>query len=121
MPAGPPCFLRHLRAPSCRPRRAKPYIQRYPPPCIPVLSADSQSAFPASRIKRIIQADEDVGKVAQATPIAVCALCSILCTLSAKLNLITAKAVELFIAELTQAAAGEARTAGSKKLAVHHM
>lgn len=30
------------------------------------------SKFPVARIKKIMQADEDVGKVAQATPVAVC-------------------------------------------------
>jgi len=28
--------------------------------------------FPVARIKKIMQADEDVGKVAQVTPVAVC-------------------------------------------------
>lgn len=28
--------------------------------------------FPVARIKKIMQADEDVGKVAQATPVVVC-------------------------------------------------
>lgn len=30
------------------------------------------SKFPIARIKRIMQADEDVGKVAQATPVVIC-------------------------------------------------
>lgn len=30
------------------------------------------SKFPTARIKRIMQADEDVGKVAQATPVVIC-------------------------------------------------
>lgn len=33
-----------------------------------------KTKFPVARIKRIMQADEDVGKVAQVTPIAVCTL-----------------------------------------------
>lgn len=33
---------------------------------------DVRTKFPVARIKRIMQADEDVGKVAQATPTAVC-------------------------------------------------
>jgi predicted transcriptional regulator len=32
---------------------------------------DVRTKFPVARIKRIMQADEDVGKVAQATPTAV--------------------------------------------------
>jgi hypothetical protein len=35
-------------------------------------SIDVKTKFPVARIKRIMQADEDVGKVAQATPTAVC-------------------------------------------------
>lgn len=31
-----------------------------------------KTKFPVARIKRIMQADEDVGKVAQVTPTAVC-------------------------------------------------
>ena len=33
-----------------------------------------RTKFPVARIKRIMQADEDVGKVAQVTPVAVCEL-----------------------------------------------
>lgn len=35
---------------------------------------DVRTKFPVARIKRIMQADEEVGKVAQVTPIAVCTL-----------------------------------------------
>jgi hypothetical protein len=38
----------------------------------PSLGIDVKTKFPVARIKRIMQADEDVGKVAQATPTAVC-------------------------------------------------
>lgn len=38
----------------------------------PSLGIDVRTKFPVARIKRIMQADEDVGKVAQATPTAVC-------------------------------------------------
>lgn len=38
----------------------------------PSLGIDIKTKFPVARIKRIMQADEDVGKVAQATPTAVC-------------------------------------------------
>jgi hypothetical protein len=34
-----------------------------------------KTKFPVARIKRIMQADEDVGKVAQVTPVAVCKFC----------------------------------------------
>jgi Dr1-associated corepressor len=33
---------------------------------------DVKTKFPVARIKRIMQADEDVGKVAQVTPVIVC-------------------------------------------------
>jgi hypothetical protein len=35
---------------------------------------DIRTKFPVARIKRIMQADEDVGKVAQVTPVVVCKL-----------------------------------------------
>ncbi|GAA5923569.1 uncharacterized protein JCM15063_003689 [Sporobolomyces koalae] len=54
--------------------------------------------FPLARIKKMIQADEDVGKVAQATPIVV------------------SKALELFLASLVEASVKDAETRGSKKL-----
>lgn len=40
----------------------------------PSLGIDVKTKFPVARIKRIMQADEEVGKVAQATPTAVCKL-----------------------------------------------
>lgn len=42
-------------------------IQPFNPAAVEV-----KTKFPVARIKRIMQADEDVGKVAQVTPIAVC-------------------------------------------------
>jgi hypothetical protein len=36
--------------------------------------SEVKTKFPVARIKRIMQADEDVGKVAQVTPVAVCML-----------------------------------------------
>lgn len=41
-------------------------------------NADSitiKNHFPVARIKRIMQADDDVGKVAQVTPVVVCTYC----------------------------------------------
>lgn len=50
-------------------------LPRAPPaPMDPTLGVDVRTKFPVARIKRIMQADEDVGKVAQATPTAVCKL-----------------------------------------------
>ena len=37
-----------------------------------VEGVDVKTKFPVARIKRIMQADEDVGKVSQVTPTAVC-------------------------------------------------
>lgn len=42
----------------------------------PSCGIEVKTKFPVARIKRIMQADEDVGKVAQVTPIAVCTLLS---------------------------------------------
>ena len=41
-------------------------------PAAPITNVEVKTKFPVARIKRIMQADEDVGKVAQVTPIAVC-------------------------------------------------
>lgn len=38
----------------------------------PTSEFEIKTKFPVARIKRIMQADEDVGKVAQVTPVAVC-------------------------------------------------
>ena len=38
-----------------------------------MVKRSAASKFPIARIKRIMQADEDVGKVAQATPVVICA------------------------------------------------
>lgn len=47
--------------------------QQLPPPQPnQVATIEVKTKFPVARIKRIMQADEDVGKVAQVTPIAVC-------------------------------------------------
>lgn len=64
------------------------------------LSIDVKTKFPVARIKRIMQADEDVGKVAQATPTAV------------------AKALELFMITLVTKAASEAN---NKRITAQHL
>ncbi|KAK4052930.1 hypothetical protein OIO90_004206 [Microbotryomycetes sp. JL221] len=58
----------------------------------------NQARFPAARIKKMIQADEDVGKVATGTPIVV------------------SKALELFLKALVDETVKDAQTRGSKKL-----
>jgi Dr1-associated corepressor len=69
----------------------------------PALLMDVKTKFPVARIKRIMQADEDIGKVAQATPTA------------------AAKALELFLASLTIRSANVARNANSKRITVNHL
>ena len=77
-----------LAAPTPPPTQINPVPQRQeqqqqqeqsPPPAPPKKKSPAAAAgvevrtkFPVARIKRIMQADEDVGKVAQVTPIAVC-------------------------------------------------
>ncbi|KAF2763424.1 histone-fold-containing protein [Pseudovirgaria hyperparasitica] len=62
-----------------------------------------KTKFPVARIKRIMQADEDVGKVAQVTPVAV------------------SKALELFMINLVTKAASEARSRGQKRVTPAHL
>lgn len=57
-----------------------------------------RTKFPTARIKRIMQADEEVGKVAQQTPIAV------------------GKALELFMIQLVTKSAEVARDKNSKRV-----
>ncbi|MCJ1252981.1 hypothetical protein MMC24_000787 [Lignoscripta atroalba] len=62
-----------------------------------------KTKFPVARIKRIMQADEDVGKVAQVTPTAV------------------SKALELFMISLVTKAAKEAKAKSSKRVTAAHL
>ncbi|EMR64802.1 putative dna polymerase epsilon subunit c protein [Eutypa lata UCREL1] len=57
-----------------------------------------RTKFPTARIKRIMQADEEVGKVAQQTPIAV------------------GKALELFMVQLVSKSAEVAKERNSKRI-----
>jgi len=59
--------------------------------------------FPVARIKRIMQADDDVGKVAQVTPVVV------------------SKALELFMISLVTKAAAEAKQRNSKRVGAVHL
>jgi len=61
------------------------------------------SSFPAARIKRIMQQDDDIGKVAGASP------------------LVTSKAVELFLQDLVLAMENEARQKGTRKVNMYHV
>lgn len=55
-------------AESARTRRARCHGL----PLSAMVKRSTTSKFPIARIKRIMQADEDVGKVAQATPVVIC-------------------------------------------------
>ncbi|KAL9001576.1 MAG: hypothetical protein Q9169_000151 [Polycauliona sp. 2 TL-2023] len=59
--------------------------------------------FPVARIKRIMQNDDDVGKVAQVTPTAV------------------SKALELFMISVVTKAADEAKARSSKRVTAAHL
>ncbi|POY70321.1 hypothetical protein BMF94_6601 [Rhodotorula taiwanensis] len=61
----------------------------------------NQARFPLARIKKMIQQDEDVGKVAQATPI---------------VSFSAAKALELFLGSLVAACVKDAEGRGSHKI-----
>lgn len=65
------------------------------PSADPTLGVELKTSFPVARIKRIMQADEDVGKVAQVTPHVV------------------SRALELFMIKLISASAMQARGGGS--------
>ncbi|KAL8281167.1 hypothetical protein RQP46_006525 [Phenoliferia psychrophenolica] len=67
--------------------------------------------FPVARIKKLIQADEDVGKVAQGTPVVVCAFLSSFTTFT--------KALELFLASLVAECVKDATERGSKKITAY--
>ncbi|EGV64561.1 DNA-directed DNA polymerase epsilon, subunit C [Yamadazyma tenuis] len=59
--------------------------------------------FPAARIKKIMQSDEDIGKVAQATPVVV------------------GRALEIFMANLLVISIKEAKKTGSKRISASHI
>ncbi|RKP14523.1 histone-fold-containing protein, partial [Piptocephalis cylindrospora] len=62
-----------------------------------------KTKFPVARIKKIMQADEDVGKMSQATPVLI------------------SKALELFLASLVQATSVEAKARNSRRLLPGHL
>ena len=64
---------------------------------------NKQTKFPVARIKKIMQKDEEVGKVAQATPIVI------------------SKALELFLGLLVQESSKVTQNRGSKKVEAYHL
>lgn len=59
--------------------------------------------FPAARIKKIMQSDEEIGKISQATPI------------------ILGRILEIFITNLVEASIIEARSQGVKRINASHV
>ncbi|KAI1353117.1 hypothetical protein F5Y01DRAFT_68538 [Xylaria sp. FL0043] len=81
--------------PNAMPRgKAAAQVAREPE----VMDSPVRTKFPTARIKRIMQADEEVGKVAQQTPIAV------------------GKALELFMVQLVHKSAEVAKEKNSKRI-----
>jgi len=68
-----------------------------------VKSKSRQTRFPVARIKKIMQKDDEVGKVAQATPVLI------------------SKALEIFMQKLVDEAARQAQSKGSRKVAAYHL
>lgn len=64
---------------------------------------DIKTQFPVIRIKRLMQSDEDIGKVAQATPAVV------------------AKALELFMIQLIEESCKRARAKQVKRVSIAHL
>jgi hypothetical protein len=80
-----------------------------------------KTKFPTARIKRIMQADEDVGKVAQVTPVVMGMFSYSSLSLSCLLTRSVAKALELFMIRLISASAANAKQRGSKRVLSQHM
>ncbi|KAI1788603.1 histone-fold-containing protein [Ganoderma leucocontextum] len=64
---------------------------------------NKSTKFPVARIKRIMQKDEEVGKVAQATPVVI------------------SKALELFLAMIVEEASNVTVERGSKRVEAYHL
>jgi Dr1-associated corepressor len=77
-----------------------------------------KSRFPVARIKKIMQADEEVGKVAQVTPVAICLCPFCLCFFT---NINVAKALELFLDRIIKSVADETRSRGAKRVLPSHL
>lgn len=104
-------------------------------------SGQWKSRFPVARIKKIMQADEDVGKVAQVTPVAICTLlslvlvacllcvffgvfscdCVVACVLILRVADFVAKALELFMDRIIKAVADETKARGARRVTPSHL
>jgi hypothetical protein len=110
----------------------------------PSQGIEVKTKFPVARIKRIMQADEEVGKVAQVTPVAVCKCFLFMCpsdiysTVPPPTNPSlprhrystigftdrpshTAKALELFMISLVTKSANVAKETNSKRVTAQHL
>ncbi|KAI1268256.1 hypothetical protein F5Y18DRAFT_221956 [Xylariaceae sp. FL1019] len=87
-------FSSHTSQPTMPPRKAAAPVAKEPE----IMASPVRTKFPTARIKRIMQADDEVGKVAQQTPIAV------------------GKALELFMVQLVEKSAEVARDKHSKRI-----
>ncbi|KAK9461883.1 DNA polymerase epsilon subunit C [Lipomyces oligophaga] len=80
---------------------------RFPVVCLSDLNGDDSfvkiNMYLQARIKKIMQADDDIGKVAQATPVVV------------------SKALELFMISLVQGACDQARMRNARKVSPGHL
>ncbi|KAI9891709.1 MAG: hypothetical protein M1814_002459 [Vezdaea aestivalis] len=88
---------------SARQQERKAAVDDFQPTEDVTRGIDIKTKFPVARIKRIMQADEDVGKVAQVTPVAV------------------SKALELFMIAIVFGAADEAKARNSKRVTAVHL
>ena len=99
-PTAAPAFEQEIKDEYTMPPRkaaAAALVAEEPPSPI-IEPSPVKTKFPTARIKRIMQADEEVGKVAQQTPIAV------------------GKALELFMVQLVSKSADIAKDKGSKRV-----
>ncbi|RMZ91080.1 hypothetical protein DV736_g1682, partial [Chaetothyriales sp. CBS 134916] len=109
-PAPPPTRRAQTISPQAQ-AQLQPTAPLVVPPGPLELALDVKTKFAVARIKRIMQADEDIGKVAQATPTAM------------------AKALELFMVALITKGAAEARRptnasgagGGGKRITAQHL
>ncbi|KAI0077965.1 histone-fold-containing protein [Panus rudis PR-1116 ss-1] len=72
---------------------------------------NKQTKFPVARIKRIMQKDEEVGKVAQATPVVISDLC----------GSFIAKALELFLSMIVEESSKVTLERGAKRVEAYHL
>lgn len=74
-----------------------------------------------ARIKKIMQEDEEIGKVAQGTPIVICESYHPFQEEQPLTSLPSARALELLLKDIIVETADIARTSGSKKLQPWHV